>query len=85
MKSNSICDCGVRAAEEEGQEVIDLVMFTQIPVELWQALNEDAERNARSATKQLLWILRQQYPDAKPSAPDQPEAPPPAKKRRSKK
>jgi hypothetical protein len=62
--------------------VIDLVMFAQLPVELWQALNADAERNDRSATKQLVWILRQQYPQASPG---QPEAPPAAKKGRGKK
>jgi hypothetical protein len=36
--------------------------FAQIHEELWQALVEDAERNARSATKPLEWILRRQYP-----------------------
>lgn len=41
-------------------------MFAQIPVELWHALNADAEQHQRSATGQLIWILRQQYPDAIP-------------------
>jgi hypothetical protein len=39
-------------------------VFAQIPEPLWQALSEDAERNERSATGQLIWLLRQQYPDA---------------------
>jgi hypothetical protein len=43
-------------------------LFAQIPVELWQALNHDAERNERTATKQLIWILRERYPEAAQAA-----------------
>jgi hypothetical protein len=50
-------------------------LFAQIPDELWTALNEDAERNERTATKQLIWILKERYPDAQTE-------PPPAKKKR---
>ncbi len=39
-------------------------MFAQIPEPLWQALCADASANERSATGQLVWILKQRYPDA---------------------
>jgi hypothetical protein len=53
-------------------------LFAQIPEELWEALNRDADHNERTATGQLIWILRQQYADG-----DQVEATP-AKKRKGK-
>ena len=54
-------------------------MFAQIPEALWQALNADAERNMRNATSQLIWILKERYPNASQAAA------PAAKKKKKKK
>jgi hypothetical protein len=58
-------------------------LFAQIPDGLWDALNADADANQRTATGQLIWILRQQYPDAPLGEPEAPPAE--AKKRKGKK
>jgi hypothetical protein len=52
-------------------------MFAQIPKTLWHALNDDAEKNDRTATRQLIWILKERYPHAA-------EAETPAKKGKAK-
>jgi hypothetical protein len=57
-------------------------LFAQIPKALWQALNVEAEKNLRNATAQLIWILRERYPDAVQT---EAEAPPVAKKTKRKK
>lgn len=44
-------------------------LFATVPVELWRALCADAEANQRSATGQLIWILREKYPEAKRQRP----------------
>lgn len=38
--------------------------FAQIPEALFEALRRDAEQSQRTVTGQLIWLLRQQYPDA---------------------
>jgi hypothetical protein len=60
-------------------------MFAQIPEGLWQALADDAERNQRSATGHLIWLLRQQYPNAVIQSSPPPAADEPAAKKRGKK
>jgi hypothetical protein len=40
--------------------------FLQIPDELWEALKADAQKNRRSATGHLLWMLQERFPDAVP-------------------
>jgi hypothetical protein len=39
-------------------------VFAQIPKPLWEAMNAEALANLRNATAQLIWILRERYPDA---------------------
>jgi hypothetical protein len=63
-------------------------LFAQIPEALWQALSADAERNQRSATRQLVWILHQRYPEAsaaQSAAPPAAGGPAPKKAGRGKK
>jgi hypothetical protein len=40
--------------------------FFQIPDELWEALNKEADENLRSATNQVIWILRERYGASEP-------------------
>jgi hypothetical protein len=40
--------------------------LVQLPKSLWEALNREAEREERTATAQLAFILKQRYPEAAP-------------------
>ena len=51
-------------------------LFAQIPEELWQALAAEADREQRSITGQLIYLLKQRYPDAETG-----QSQPPDKKR----
>jgi hypothetical protein len=44
-------------------------LFAQVPEELWQALSDEANREQRSVTGQLIYILRQRYPDVSKEPP----------------
>lgn len=55
-------------------------LVTQIPEELWRALCGEAGTESRSATGQLIHILRQRYGDADMAAEEKP-----AKTKRGKK
>ena len=55
-------------------------LFAQVPEDLWQALRAEAEAEERSATAQLIYILRGRY--GRPEPPRQPPAPRPGRKRK---
>ncbi len=51
-------------------------LFAQVPEPLWQALAAEADREERSITSQLVYILKQRYEDAEAGP-----APAPGKRR----
>jgi hypothetical protein len=52
--------------------------FLRLPEPLWEALNQSADADQRSATQQAIWILKQHLEAAPPPSP-------PAKKKKPKK
>lgn len=56
-------------------------LFAQIPEPLWQALSAEADQEQRSITGQLIYLLRQRYPDAAQEEPERKRPGRPPKKR----